>query len=90
MDEVEAAREIIIQVRCGRDVRAGTKLKARLNSLTPPPHHKNFRIRQVDAFNTLGQESNSKGWKTEDRPALKDIYGVKKSKNGNAAEQLAA
>lgn len=57
IDEVEAAREIIIQ---------------------------------VDAFNSLGQESNIKGWKTEDRPALQDIYGVKKVKNGNGSEQLAA
>jgi hypothetical protein len=45
---------------------------------------------QVDAFTSLGHESNIKGWKTEDRPALQDIYGVKKGKNGNVAEQLAA
>ena len=46
---------------------------------------------QVDAFSSLGQESNIKGWKTEDRPALQDIYGVKKAaKNGNMSEQLAA
>ncbi|TFJ84244.1 hypothetical protein NSK_004235 [Nannochloropsis salina CCMP1776] len=57
IDEVEAAREIIIQ---------------------------------VDSFPSLGQESVTKGWKTEDRPALQDIYGVKKGKNGNAAEELAA
>lgn len=59
IDEVEAAREVIIQ---------------------------------VDAFPALGQEATTKGWKTGDRPALQDIYGVKK--NGAAAnanaEQLAA
>lgn len=50
---------------------------------------------QVDAFPALGQEANIQGWKTEDRPALQDIYGAKKgaaskAKNGNGAEQLAA
>lgn len=47
----------------------------------------------MDAFPALGQEANIKGWQTEDRPALQDIYGVKKgakAKNGNGAEQLAA
>lgn len=51
--------------------------------------------KQVDAFPALGQEANIQGWKTEDRPALQDIYGAKKgaaskAKNGNGAEQLAA
>jgi acyl-CoA dehydrogenase len=44
IDEVEAAREIIIQ---------------------------------VDAFPALGQEAQIPNWRTEDRPALQDIYNTK-------------
>lgn len=41
--------------------------------------------------NPLTFPSTTQGWKTEDRPALHDIYGVKKNGNGvAAAEQLAA
>jgi hypothetical protein len=45
-------------------------------------------IIQVDAFKALGKEAVTPGWKTEDRPALQDIYGADKKQRG--AERIAA
>ena len=45
---------------------------------------------QVDAFKALGQEAGTKGWKTEDRPALADIYGTKKGASKEGSERIAA
>lgn len=70
IDEVEKAREIIIQVHSQPLFPPSCRTTTTWPLLPKTNAERLVPSLQVDAFPALGQESQIKGWVTEDRPAL--------------------